>query len=85
MFYATTDTVDACDLPVNTDADRPDRGHAQRVLDSRGLRLVDVLSCCEECDGAVYSVLARDPGGNLLRVSVCSEPGYAYCEVETAL
>ncbi len=85
MFNFTTALVDCAGCPVNTDAGDADRGHAQRVLDQRGLRLVDILSCVEECDGATYCVLARTSSGTLVRAEVHSEPHYSDVEVVTAL
>ena len=71
--------------PVNENPDLADRGHAQRVLDGRGLRLVTVLSCREECDGATYSVLARTSSGDLVRADIWSEPCYDECDVVSHL
>lgn len=85
MLFPSTAPLDCCDLPAYTDAATANRGHVSRILGYHGLRLVDVLSCREECDGATYSVLARNPSGDLVRANLWSEPGYDECDVVSHL
>ena len=60
------------------DPEAADVAHVQRVLDRHAAgRLVTVLACDEDVDGAVWSVLARDLEGNLVRVDLYDEPGYS--------
>lgn len=62
----------------NLDPEAADRKHVQGVLDRHEAgTLVDVLTCNEDVDGAVWSVLLRNAQGLLVRADVYDEPGYS--------
>jgi len=71
-----------CEPDPVTDAAEADTKHVQGVLDRHAAgRLVTVLECNEQYDGATWTVLARDNGGNLVRCEICDEPNYSDVEV----
>ncbi len=71
---------------VNTNPAEADTSHVQNVLNDHAAgRLVTVLTCKEEFDGATWTALVRNTSGNLTRVEVNSEPGYNSVDTLTNL
>ncbi len=62
---------------VNTNPLEADTSHVQNVLNQHAAgRLIVVLTCKEEFDGATWTALVRNANDNLQHVEVNSEPGY---------
>ena len=66
----------------NTVAEKADIAHLVEVINRHetGFRLVTVLACDEQVDGAWWTVLARDSSGVLGLVQVSDEPGWSDVE-----
>lgn len=75
-------TNEITDPPANHDPEAADTEHVQGVLDRHAAgRLVGVLACNEDVDGAYWDVLIRDLEGNLVRADVEDGPGYSHVDV----
>lgn len=67
--------------PSNQNADQADLNHVQNVMNRHAAgKLVTVLTCNEEIDGATWTVLARNNEGDLVNLDICDEPGYSHIE-----